>query len=65
MHAHASDGCHDGALLTDLYALTMLQSYYDAAMNDVASFEFFVRALPPQRNFLMASGLAPMLDYLE
>ncbi|WP_126283385.1 nicotinate phosphoribosyltransferase [Burkholderia stagnalis] len=52
-------------LLTDLYELTMLQAYFDAGMNDVASFEFFVRALPPQRNFLMAAGLAPVLDYLE
>lgn len=52
-------------LLTDLYELTMLQAYFDAAMNDVASFEFFVRALPPQRNFLMAAGLASVLDYLE
>ncbi|WP_431822757.1 nicotinate phosphoribosyltransferase [Burkholderia sp. F1] len=55
----------DSVLLTDLYELTMLQAYFDAAMNDVASFEFFVRALPPQRNFLMAAGLAPVLDYLE
>ncbi|MDY7789415.1 nicotinate phosphoribosyltransferase [Burkholderia ubonensis] len=55
----------ESVLLTDLYELTMLQAYFDAAMNDVASFEFFVRALPPQRNFLMAAGLAPVLDYLE
>ncbi|WP_241239222.1 nicotinate phosphoribosyltransferase [Burkholderia stagnalis] len=57
-------GCGD-VLLTDLYELTMLQAYFDAGMNDVASFEFFVRALPPQRSFLMASGLEPVLDYLE
>ncbi|KVT41289.1 nicotinate phosphoribosyltransferase [Burkholderia ubonensis] len=57
-------GCHD-VLLTDLYELTMLQAYFDAGMNDVASFEFFVRGLPPQRSFLLASGLEPVLDYLE
>ncbi|KVC57737.1 nicotinate phosphoribosyltransferase [Burkholderia stagnalis] len=62
MHGEASGG---EVLLTDLYELTMLQAYFDAAMNDVASFEFFVRALPPQRNFLMAAGLASVLDYLE
>jgi nicotinate phosphoribosyltransferase len=53
-----------GPLLTDLYELTMLQSYFDCGMNDVASFEFFVRKLPPQRNFLMAAGLEQVLDYL-
>ncbi|WP_179401002.1 nicotinate phosphoribosyltransferase [Burkholderia guangdongensis] len=58
--------CGDGGvLLTDLYELTMLQAYFDATMNAPASFEFFVRALPPARNFLMAAGLAPVLDYLE
>ncbi|RQS76734.1 nicotinate phosphoribosyltransferase [Burkholderia sp. Bp8963] len=63
--AGATGDAGEGMLLTDLYELTMLQAYFDAAMNDLASFEFFVRALPPQRNFLMASGLAPVLDYLE
>ncbi|KVD74541.1 hypothetical protein WI88_27400 [Burkholderia ubonensis] len=57
-------GCDD-VLLTDLYELTMLQAYFDAGMNDVASFEFFVRGLSPQRSFLMAVGLQPVLDYLE
>ncbi|OJB03448.1 nicotinate phosphoribosyltransferase [Burkholderia ubonensis] len=57
-------GCDD-VLLTDLYELTMLQAYFDAGMNDVASFEFFVRGLSPQRSFLMAAGLQPVLDYLE
>jgi nicotinate phosphoribosyltransferase len=28
-------------------------------------FEFFVRKLPPERNFLMAAGLAQVLDYLH
>ncbi|MGU7769029.1 nicotinate phosphoribosyltransferase [Burkholderia sp. MR1-5-21] len=63
--AGATCDAGDGMLLTDFYELTMLQAYFDAGMNDVASFEFFVRALPPQRNFLMASGLAPVLTYLE
>jgi len=54
-----------GVLLTDLYELTMLQSYFDEGMNDVASFEFFVRKLPDQRNFLLAAGLEQVLDYLR
>ncbi|MFL6672676.1 MAG: nicotinate phosphoribosyltransferase [Massilia sp.] len=52
------------ALLTDLYQLTMLQSYYRSGMNGQAVFEFFVRALPEGRNFLLAAGLEQALDYL-
>jgi nicotinate phosphoribosyltransferase len=53
------------ALLTDLYQLTMMQAYRDGGMDDVAVFEFFVRKLPEQRNFLIAAGLEQVLDYLE
>ena len=52
------------ALLTDLYQLTMLQAYFDRGMNDAATFEFFVRKLPAQRNFLIAAGLEQVLGYL-
>ena len=54
-----------GALLTDLYQLTMLQAYFDQGMNDTAVFEFFVRRLPQGRSFLLAAGLEQVLDYLE
>lgn len=53
------------ALLTDFYELTMLQTYFLNGMNDTAAFEFFVRHLPPGRNFLMACGLAQVIDYLN
>ncbi len=53
------------ALLTDLYQLTMLQGYYRHAMTETAVFEFFVRKLPKNRNFLVAAGLAQVLDFLE
>ena len=56
---------HGSALLTDFYQLTMLQSYFEAAMDDMAVFEFFVRRLPAQRGFLVAAGLEQVLDYLE
>jgi nicotinate phosphoribosyltransferase len=56
---------HPGALLTDLYQLTMLQAYYRQGMEDMAVFEFFVRRLPETRNFLVAAGLEQVLDYLE
>lgn len=54
-----------GALLTDLYQLTMLQSYFEQQMSDTAVFEFFVRSLPACRNYYLAAGLEQVLDYLE
>ncbi|MCF8068957.1 MAG: nicotinate phosphoribosyltransferase [Desulfobacterales bacterium] len=55
----------DSALLTDLYQLTMLQGYYEQEMKNEAVFEFFVRKLPENRNFLIASGLQQVLEFLE
>ncbi len=52
-------------LLTDLYQLTMLQGYFERGMEEAAVFEFFVRRLPEQRNFLLAAGLEQVLDYLQ
>jgi len=52
-------------LLTDFYELTMMQAYFEQRMLGVAVFEFFVRDLPDQRNFLLAAGLDQVLDYLE
>ena len=54
-----------GALLTDLYQLTMIQAYLECGQTDTAVFEFFVRKLPPQRGFLMAAGLDQALCFLE
>ncbi|HTS52881.1 MAG TPA: nicotinate phosphoribosyltransferase [Burkholderiales bacterium] len=54
------------ALLTDLYQLTMLQTYYERGMTDTAVFELFFRRLPPkQRNFLLAAGLEQVVQFLE
>ena len=60
--ADAGDGL---ALFTDLYQLTMLQAYFEERMTERAVFSLFVRRLPPRRNFLIACGLDPVLDYLE
>lgn len=43
----------------------MLQAYRAEAMTDVAVFSLFVRRLPARRNYLLACGLGPVLDYLE
>ena len=52
-------------LLTDLYEYTMLQTYIEQGMEETAVFEFFVRRLPPGRNFLVAAGLEQALTFLE
>jgi len=55
----------DGALLVDLYELTMAQAYHAEGMNDTAVFELTFRSLPRSRNYLVACGIDPVLDYLE
>jgi len=56
---------HRALLLTDLYQLTMMQSYLEHGLTETAVFEFFVRKLPKGRNFLVAAGLEQTLDYLQ
>jgi nicotinate phosphoribosyltransferase len=53
------------ALLTDWYQLNMMSSYYELGMEESAVFEFFIRRLPPERNFVVACGLEQALEYLE
>ncbi|HET6953599.1 MAG TPA: nicotinate phosphoribosyltransferase [Acidimicrobiales bacterium] len=53
------------AMVTDLYELTMAAAYHRAGIEHEASFELFVRDLPPQRRFLVASGLDDALAGLE
>jgi nicotinate phosphoribosyltransferase len=52
-------------LLTDLYELTMADSYLRHNFNQVATFSLFVRELPNHRSFLVCAGLESVLDYLE
>jgi nicotinate phosphoribosyltransferase len=47
---------HSG-LLTDLYELTMAAGYFQNRFDGRATFELFVRHLPPHRNYLVAAGL--------
>ena len=53
------------ALFTDLYELTMLQAFVAEGMEQEAVFSLFVRRLPERRNFLVACGLASVLEALE
>ncbi len=52
-------------LLTDLYQLAMIRGYLEAGETRTAVFEFFVRKLPENRNFLVAAGLEQLLEFLE
>jgi nicotinate phosphoribosyltransferase len=52
-------------LLTDLYELTMAAGYVQNRFEARATFELFVRHLPPRRNYLVAAGLEQALDFLE
>ena len=53
------------ALLVDLYELTMAAAYFDRRVECRATFELFVRALPPERTYLVAAGIDSALEYLE
>jgi nicotinate phosphoribosyltransferase len=52
-------------LLTDLYELTMAAGYLQTRFDARATFELFVRHLPPHRNYLVAAGLDQALDFFE
>lgn len=52
-------------LMTDEYQLAMADSYLAQGKADgQVAFELFVRALPPERGFLVAAGLERVCDYL-
>ncbi|MBW4626936.1 MAG: nicotinate phosphoribosyltransferase [Brasilonema octagenarum HA4186-MV1] len=56
----------DNSLLTDLYQLTMAACYAGEGVEQRwASFELFVRRLPENFGYLIAMGLAQVLEYLE
>ena len=60
-----TDKFHASGLLADLYELTMAAGYLETGFEARATFELFVRRLPPQRNFLVAAGLEQALEFLD
>ena len=52
-------------LLTDLYELTMAQSYFAEGIDGEATFSLYVREYPPDRGYLVAAGIDDALDCLE
>ena len=53
------------ALLTDLYQLTMAQSYFQSQRLSPATFSLFIRSYPPNRSYFVAAGLQDVLEFLE
>ena len=60
----AGGGRSFSGLLTDLYELTMAAGYVQNRFQARATFELFVRHLPPHRNYLVAAGLDHALEFL-
>ncbi|MDE2939518.1 MAG: nicotinate phosphoribosyltransferase [Chloroflexota bacterium] len=55
----------DLGLFTDLYELTMAQTYFEQGMFSPATFDLFFRSYPPNRGYLVCAGLEDVLDFLE
>lgn len=55
----------DLGLFTDLYQLTMAQSYLEHDKNRPATFSLIVRKFPPEHAYMVAAGLTTVLEYLE
>lgn len=53
------------ALSTDLYELTMAQSYLENGKTKPAVFSLFIRRLPKNRSFLVAAGLETLLEKIK
>lgn len=56
---------HITGTATDLYQLTMAAGYHAHRRTEKASFELFVRRLPPHRSYLVVAGLAQVVEYLR
>jgi nicotinate phosphoribosyltransferase len=53
------------ALLTDLYQLTMAQSYFQSRKLETATFSLFIRSYPRNRSYFVSAGLQDVLEFLE
>jgi len=52
-------------LLMDLYELTMCASYFENKRNELATFDLFIRKLPPNRSYFVFAGLEQVLLFLK
>lgn len=59
------DNLQDLGLLTDLYELTMAQTYLERGMDERATFSLIIRSYPANRGYFVSAGLEDVLAYLE
>jgi len=52
-------------LMTDFYELTMCASYFENKRDEAATFDLFIRKLPPNRSYFVFAGLEQVLLFLE
>ncbi len=53
------------SLLTDFYELTMCASYFEEGRTEPATFDLFIRKLPPNRSYFVFAGLEQILHFLQ
>ncbi len=53
------------SMFIDLYELTMCASYFDNKKFEPATFDLFIRRLPPNRSYFLFAGLEQVLLFLE
>ena len=53
------------SIFIDLYELTMCASYFDNKRFEAATFDLFIRRLPPNRSYFLFAGLEQVLLFLE
>ncbi len=53
------------SLFTDLYQLTMAQSYYQSGQRGRSTFSLFFRNFPPNRAYYVFCGLESVVEHLE
>ncbi len=52
-------------LMADFYELTMCASYFENRRKEAATFDLFIRKLPPNRSYFVFAGLEQTLLFLE
>ncbi len=53
------------SMFTDLYEFAMCASYFDNHKLEPATFDLFIRRLPPNRGYFLFAGLEQVLQFLE
>jgi len=53
------------SMLMDLYEVTMCAGYFDNKRNELATFDLFIRKLPPNRSYFVFAGLEQALLFLK